>query len=52
MNLLGYIPFVGSVFSVLATLVWIALTVYSVTAGIQVNRGQPYVYRYNLRLIK
>lgn len=52
LNLLGYIPFVGSVFSVLATLVWIALTVFSVTAGIHVNRGQPYQYRYNLRPIK
>lgn len=52
LNLLGYIPFVGSVFSVLATLVWIALTVFSVTAGIQVNRGLPYQYRYNLHLIK
>ena len=50
-NILALIPVVGNVFAVLATLVWIALTVFSVIAGIQVNRGQPYRYRYNLRLI-
>lgn len=50
-NFLALVPFVGSVFAVLATLIWIALTVYSVIAGIQVNRGQPYQYRYSLRLI-
>jgi uncharacterized Tic20 family protein len=51
LNLLGFVPFVGNVFSVLATLIWIAITVFSVIAGIQVNRGQPYRYQYNLRLI-
>ncbi|WP_229229151.1 DUF4870 domain-containing protein [Sinomonas cyclohexanicum] len=51
LNLLGFIPFVGSAFSILATLIWIALTVFSVIAGIQVNRGQPYRYPYSLRLI-
>lgn len=51
LNFLALIPFVGSVFAVLATLVWVALSVYSVIAGIQVNRGQPYRYRYNLRLL-
>ncbi|GAB3285426.1 DUF4870 domain-containing protein [Sinomonas notoginsengisoli] len=51
LNFLGFVPFVGSVFSVLATLIWLAITVYSVIAGIQVNRGQPYRYPYNLRLI-
>lgn len=50
-NILALIPVVGNVFAVLATLVWIALTVFSVIAGIHVNRGQPYRYRYNLRLI-
>lgn len=51
LNLLGFIPFVGSAFSILATLIWIALTVFSVIAGIQVNRGQPYRYPYSLWLI-
>lgn len=51
LNMLSLIPFVGSVFSVLATIIWIAITVFSVIAGIQVNRGQPYRYQYNLRLI-
>lgn len=51
LNVLALIPVVGNVFAVLATLVWLALTVFSVIAGVQVNRGQPYRYRYNLRLI-
>ncbi|MDQ4501107.1 DUF4870 domain-containing protein [Sinomonas sp. ASV322] len=52
LNLLAFIPIVGSVFAVLATLVWLALAVMSVSAGIEVNRGQPFRYRYNLRWIK
>ncbi|WP_077487903.1 DUF4870 domain-containing protein [Sinomonas mesophila] len=50
-NVLALIPVVGNVFAVFATLVWLALTVFAVMAGVQVNRGQPYQYRYNLRLI-
>ncbi|WP_422936611.1 DUF4870 domain-containing protein [Sinomonas sp. P47F7] len=52
LNVLSFIPVVGSVFSVLATLVWVALAVMSVAAGIEVNRGQPFRYRFNLRWIK
>jgi uncharacterized Tic20 family protein len=51
-NLLGLIPRIGSLFAVLAVLVWVAITVSAVLAGIHVNRGQPYRYRFNLRLIK
>jgi len=51
-NLLGLLPLVGGVFAVLAALIWIALSVCSVAAGIQVNRGRPYRYAFNLRLIR
>ncbi|HEY8700580.1 MAG TPA: DUF4870 domain-containing protein [Arthrobacter sp.] len=51
-NLLVFIPVVGNIFAVIATLIWIALTCYSVAAGIHVNRGQPHRYQYNLRWIK
>ena len=33
-------------------LIWIALTCFSVAAGIHVNRGQPHRYEFNLRWIK
>jgi uncharacterized Tic20 family protein len=51
-NLLVFIPVVGNIFAVIATLIWIALTCYSVAAGIHVNKGQPHRYQYNLRWIK
>ncbi|MET3811419.1 DUF4870 domain-containing protein [Arthrobacter sp. UYEF3] len=51
-NVLVFVPVVGNLFAVLATLIWIALACYSVAAGIHVNRGQPYRYDYNLRWIK
>ncbi|MDQ0672908.1 putative Tic20 family protein [Pseudarthrobacter siccitolerans] len=51
-NILVFVPVVGNIFAVLATLIWIALTCFSVAAGIHVNRGQPHRYQYNLRWIK
>lgn len=51
-NLLVIIPAAGNIFAVIATLIWIGIAVFSVSAGIRVNRGQPYRYKYNLRLIK
>ncbi|WP_240630072.1 DUF4870 domain-containing protein [Specibacter cremeus] len=45
-------PALSSVFALLALAVWVFLTVYSVAAALQVNKGQPYRYRFNLRLIK
>lgn len=46
------IPVLGSVLSMLALLVWIFLTVFSVIAAIRVNRGQPYRYTWNMRYFK
>ncbi len=51
-NILVFIPYVGNIFAVIATLIWVALTCFSVAAGIHVNRGQPHRYPYNLRWIK
>lgn len=45
-------PAVGTMFSLLALLLWAFLTVFSVIAAVRVNRGQPYRYALNLRLIK
>jgi uncharacterized Tic20 family protein len=45
-------PSVGTVFSLLALLIWVFLTVWSVIAAIQVNNGNPYRYAWNLRRIQ
>ncbi|TYC99380.1 DUF4870 domain-containing protein [Arthrobacter echini] len=49
--LLSLIPLIGAVFAVLNALIWLTITLLSVHAGIQVNRGKPYRYALNLRLI-
>ncbi|GAB3522307.1 DUF4870 domain-containing protein [Arthrobacter monumenti] len=51
-NLLALIDGLGSIFAVVAALIWLALTVFAVKAGIHVNKGEPHRYALNLRLIK
>ncbi|MDQ0028297.1 DUF4870 domain-containing protein [Arthrobacter bambusae] len=51
-NILVMLPVVGNLFAVLATAIWVAVTCFSVSAGIRVNHGQPHRYRFNLRWIK
>lgn len=51
-NILVLLPVVGNLFAVLATAIWVAVTCFSVSAGIRVNHGQPHRYRFNLRWIK
>lgn len=46
------IPGIGSLFAILAAVTWATLTVFSVIAAIHVNRGNPYRYPMNLRLIR
>lgn len=46
------VPAVGTIFAMLALLVWVFLTVFSVIGAVRVNRGQPYRYALNLRLLK
>lgn len=45
-------PGAGTPLSMLALLLWVGLTVWSVIAAIQVNKGNPYRYAWNLRRIK
>lgn len=45
------IPAVGGIFALVAVLVWVFLVVSSLIAAIVVNRGNPYRYPLNLRLI-
>ncbi|MHA7271721.1 DUF4870 domain-containing protein [Arthrobacter sp. HLT1-20] len=57
LNLLGFIftffnPQLGTVFFLLALLVWAFLTAFSVIAAVSVNKGQPYRYSLNLRPLK
>lgn len=52
-NLLAMVDgVVGTIFAVVAALIWVALTVFAVKAGVYVNKGEPYRYAFNLRLIK
>ncbi|WP_312181556.1 DUF4870 domain-containing protein [Arthrobacter sp.] len=50
--LLSFIPVVGGFFAIINALLWIAVAVASVIAGIECNRGRPYRYRLNLRRIR
>lgn len=51
-NILALVlPVVGWVFALLAVLIWLFLAVFSVIAALAVNRGEPYRYTLNLRLI-
>ncbi|NYE94374.1 hypothetical protein FHU41_000595 [Psychromicrobium silvestre] len=46
------VPGFGSIFAILAVVIWVFLTVYSVIAAVQVNKGNPFRYPLNLRLIR
>ncbi len=50
--LLSLVPDIGGFFAVLNALIWVTITIFSVNAGIQVNRGRPYRYSLNLRLLR
>ena len=50
--LLSLVPVIGGVFAVVNALIWVIIAIFSVTAGVQVNRGRPYRYALNLRLIR
>lgn len=47
---LGFIPVVGWVFSLLAVLLWLFMTISGLVAGVEVNKGRPYLYKLNLRM--
>ncbi|MDO5492130.1 MAG: DUF4870 domain-containing protein [Nesterenkonia sp.] len=49
--ILALIPAIGWIFGLTAVLIWIILAVSGLIAGIECNKGRPYRYRFNLRLI-
>ncbi len=51
-NVLALIPIIGGIFGIIAMLLWLFMTISGVAAGIQVNKGRPYRYPLNLRLIR
>ncbi|TKV26873.1 DUF4870 domain-containing protein [Arthrobacter sp. NamB2] len=50
--LLSLVPEIGGFFAVVNALIWVTITIFSVNAGIQVNRGKPYRYAFNLRFLR
>lgn len=51
-NILAFLPIMGAIFGVIAVLLWLFMTVSGVIAGIEVNKGRPYRYPFNLRIIR
>ncbi|WP_030014211.1 MULTISPECIES: DUF4870 domain-containing protein [Micrococcales] len=48
---LSVLPGIGWLFGLFAAIVWVYLAVSSLVAGIRVNRGNPYQYRFNTRAL-
>lgn len=48
--LLGFVPYVGWVFALLAAAAWLLLAFSSLQAAIVVNKGRPFMYRFNTYL--
>lgn len=49
--ILALLPVVGWAFGIMAVLLWVTMTISGLVAGIQCNKGRPYRYPLNLRLI-
>ncbi|WP_460689120.1 DUF4870 domain-containing protein [Nesterenkonia suensis] len=48
---LALIPAIGWIFGLAAVALWVVMTIAGLVAGIECNKGRPYRYRMNLRLI-
>ena len=48
---MSFLPGMGNIAMVLGALVWLFMAIASLRAGIEVNRGEPYSYRLNPRLL-
>ncbi|GAA3056513.1 MULTISPECIES: DUF4870 domain-containing protein [Actinomycetes] len=48
---LALIPAIGWIFGLAAVFLWVVMTISGLVAGIECNKGRPYRYRMNLRLI-
>src|SRR5690625_7116328 len=51
-NILAFLPVVGAIFGVVGVLICLFMTITGVIAGIEVNKGRPYRYPFNLRIIR
>ncbi len=52
LNLLNLLPGIGWIFAVVAVCLWVFMTLAGAYAAIQANKGRPYRYPLNLRLMK
>lgn len=52
LNILNLLPGIGWLFAVIAVCLWVFMTLMGAYAAIQVNKGRPYRYPINLRLMK
>lgn len=52
LNILALLPGIGWIFAIVAVLLWASMTIVGAYAGIQANKGRPYRYLLNLRLMK
>ncbi|RZU61359.1 DUF4870 domain-containing protein [Zhihengliuella halotolerans] len=50
-NILTLLPAIGGFFAIIAVGIWVFVSVNGIIAGLEANRGRPYRYRINLRLI-
>ena len=49
--LLALLPAIGWIFDIAAVFLWVVMTLSGLVAGIECNKGRPYRYWMNLRLI-
>lgn len=49
---LGQLPVLGPVFAVIGALLWMVMAFYGILGGSQVNKGRPYRYPFNLRILR
>lgn len=52
LNILTIIPAIGWIFAIGGVALWVFMTLMGARAGIHVNKGRPYRYPLNLRLMK
>ncbi|WP_188682779.1 DUF4870 domain-containing protein [Nesterenkonia cremea] len=48
---LALLPAIGWIFGIAAVFLWVVMTLSGLIAGIECNKGRPYRYWMNLRLI-
>lgn len=51
-SILGWIPFIGWIFSLVLFAIWVLNVIFSIMGGVRVNAGGSYRYPFNFRFIK